>query len=134
VSRGGRHRPSAILRAAGLDPDQVCWACGLAEADLVDVRAAPRWMERMWAGPVAAMTLPWGIYVQREVLDGDPGRLGPLLVHEMAHLGQWRRTGPLRFLGAYLAGYLSGRRRGMSHADAYRSIPFEVEARTIAGH
>jgi hypothetical protein len=38
----------------------------------------------------------------------------------------------VRFLWRYLSGYLRGRFTGLSHQDAYRAIPFEVEARQLA--
>ena len=51
-----------------------------------------------------------------------------LLRHELAHVEQWRRLGPVRFLRRYLGAYLGWRLRGHGHWDAYRRIPLEVEA------
>jgi hypothetical protein len=56
-----------------------------------------------------------------------------LLAHEMVHVRQWRERGARGFLTRYLADYLRGRRRGLGHGDAYRAIPFEAEARALAG-
>jgi hypothetical protein len=126
--------PSSILKAAGVDPGQVCSACGLDDPDRVPVRPAPRWLTRAWRGPVAAMTVPWAIYVHPDVLTGDKHVLARLLEHELVHVRQWSVLGSLGFLRSYLRSYLSGRRKGLSHDEAYRAIPLEVEAREIAGH
>ena len=137
MSRTLRRRafpPSTILRAGGVDPDAVCQACGLDAPDHVPVRPAPKWMVKTWRGPVAAMTLPWAIYVRPDVLAGDRHRLATLLVHEMVHVRQWRTFGTLGFAKAYLTGYIAGRRRGLGHYRAYLAIPLEAEAREIAGH
>jgi hypothetical protein len=56
-----------------------------------------------------------------------------LLAHELVHVRQWREQGRLRFVGRYLAAYLRGRRRGLDHRAAYLAIPFEAEARALAG-
>lgn len=125
--------PSSILKAAGLDVGAVCRACGLDRPDLVPVRPAPRWMTRWWQGPVAAMTLPWGIYVSPEVLGGDRRVLARLLVHELVHVRQWRALGIMAFTSHYLQEYLRGRRRGLRHFDAYLAVDLEREAREIAG-
>lgn len=123
--------PSAILASAGLDPGGVGGACGLTEVDRVPIRLAPRWMQRMWVGPVWAMTLPWAIYVHPARVR-DP-RLGRIVFHELVHVRQWQQLGAVRFLARYLFDYLRARLRGANHAAAYRGIRFEVEARTIAG-
>ena len=129
-----RYPASTILRAGGVDPIAACRACGLDDADQVPVRAAPPWLVRTWRGPVAAMTLPWAIYVRPDVLTGDRRRLAHLLIHEMVHVRQWRRLGTIGFARQYLRGYISGRRNGLDHYQAYLSIPLESEAREIAGH
>lgn len=125
---------STILRAVGVDPVAVCSACGLDDADRVPVRAAPPLLVKAWRGPVAAMTLPWAIYVRPDVLTGDRRRLAHLLIHEMVHVRQWHRLGTIGFARRYVRGYLTGRRHGLDHYQAYLSIPLESEAREIAGH
>ena len=52
-----------------------------------------------------------------------------LLRHERAHVAQFGSEGASRFLWNYAAAYLKGRRAGLSHAAAYREIPYEIEAR-----
>ena len=52
-----------------------------------------------------------------------------LIAHEIAHCLQYRQHGAWRFRALYLAAYFKSRRRGMTHDEAYRNIPFEIEAR-----
>lgn len=81
---------------------------------------------------VAAITLPWGIYVRPDVLAGSSERLADLIVHELAHARQWRTLGPVAFLVRYLGDYLWGRARGHGHRQAYRRIRLEEEAELLA--
>lgn len=125
------YRPSSILSSAQMDLVEVGQACGLDDVDRVPIRPAPRWLRRLWRGPVWAMTLPWAIYVDPVRLQ-DPN-LARLLVHELVHVRQWSDLGVLRFVWRYVADYLRGRFRGLDHHHAYLEIRCESEARTIAG-
>ena len=80
------------------------------------------------------MTLPWAIYVRSEVLGGDSVRLARLVSHELVHVRQWQDLGTLKFLRRYLSDYLRGRRKGLSHSQAYLAISLETEARQISGY
>jgi hypothetical protein len=51
-----------------------------------------------------------------------------LLNHEMIHWDQIRRHGVLIFYFQYVREYLSLRKSGLGHNQAYRSISFEQEA------
>ena len=51
-----------------------------------------------------------------------------LLRHELVHVEQWRRFGVVGFLARYLGAYLRWRLLLHGHKDAYRRIPFEIEA------
>ena len=127
------YKPSVILSLSGVSSDAACNASGLDDVDAVPIRPAPRWMRRLWRGPVAAMTLPWAIYVDREQL--RTGDIGALVLHELVHVRQWNRLGPTRFLRLYLTDYIRGRRSGLGHEAAYRDIRFEKEARVaVARH
>ena len=53
----------------------------------------------------------------------------PTLVHEIAHVRQYERFGPL-FIPAYLVAAAFTRLRGRHH---YRDNPFEVAARRVSG-
>lgn len=82
----------------------------------------------LWVGgPVppgyAAITI-WTVISVRRPVAGDPR----LLRHELEHVRQWREHGPFGFLWRYVGSYLASRRAGFSHDEAYRRIPFEVEA------
>jgi hypothetical protein len=52
--------------------------------------------------------------------------------HEAVHVRQWREHGVVGFLVRYLGSYLRWRLRGHGHGDAYRRIPFEIEAEWVA--
>lgn len=85
----------------------------------------------LWVGgPVppgySGITIWSVISVRREVAGDDR-----LLRHELEHVRQWRRYGPLGFLRRYVGSYLSLRRQGFSHSEAYLRIPLEVEARQV---
>ena len=51
-----------------------------------------------------------------------------ILRHELAHVDQYAREGSLPFLRRYIGAYIEGRRRGLSHFEAYEAIPYEREA------
>jgi hypothetical protein len=78
---------------------------------------------------VAGMTLGRWVLLRRGH-EHDAG----LLAHELVHVRQWRELGAARFLWRYLGSYARGRLRGLPHRDAYAAIPFEREARVLAGH
>ena len=126
--------PSVVSRLGGSDPAEIGRRTGLADIDRVPIRQAPKWLLRSWRGNVAAMTLPWAIYVRRDVLGGDASRLSNLIAHELVHVRQWQELGTIRFLRLYLADYLRGRRQGLGHNQAYLAISLEKEAREISGH
>lgn len=98
----------------------------------VRVYLLPRWRRALLPAWVAAVTMPWGIYIRRDLLEGDPDDLGRLLVHELVHYRQWRTHGPFGFLHRYVADYLRGRLRRLGHREAYRRIRFEIEADRVA--
>lgn len=125
-----RFRASEGLAAGGLTPEQVRAVLPRVDPDRVWVRPASRLFRMFWARGITAVALPWGIFVHPERL-GGPG-LGPLMVHELTHIEQWRRLGPWGWARSYLGDYVRHRRAGMPHGDAYRSIGLEVEARDIA--
>jgi hypothetical protein len=77
---------------------------------------------------VAAMTLGRVILLRRDHAADDA-----LLAHELVHVRQWRELGAARFLWRYLGAYTRSRATGLSHEQAYKAIPLEVEARELAG-
>ncbi len=77
----------------------------------------------------SGMTLGRLILLRR---DDDRSGGCKLLAHELVHVQQFAQIGVTRFLSSYLREYLSNLVRLKSHAQAYRAISFEVEAREIA--
>ncbi len=87
---------------------------------------------RLWVGgPVppgaAGITLGRTIIVRR-----GHETSGYLLRHELVHVRQWRRHGPVGFVVRYLGAYSWGRLRRFGHRGAYLRIPLEVEADWVA--
>lgn len=123
-------RASALF-SLPLDPAFVA-ALGSLDPDEVRVRLVPKSFRFLWPRWVAAMTMPWAIYVRGDLLAASPEVLGRTIAHEMVHVRQWKQLGPVRFLYRYLGSYLGNRLAGMNHVDAYRSIPLELEAYRLA--
>jgi hypothetical protein len=137
VSRKAAITAEQALLAAGIDPVEVRLALPAIDPANARITPAPGWYRRTWSQGIIAVTMPWGISVSPDVYDAlrDPsraGRYGPLVVHELAHLDQYRRLGATRHLTRYLGDYLTGRWHGRSHWDAYRDVRLEVEARRVA--
>ena len=120
-----------LLREGGIDPALVESNLNGLDTEGVPVRLAPWWVRIFWPKGISAMTPPWVIWVGPEVMAWEPTRRAGLIVHELTHTAQWKRLGWGRFLYRYLADYLKGRRRGMSHRDAYRAISLEREAEEV---
>ncbi len=137
MTRGGAITAQRALLAAGIDPDEVRRALPNVDPARTRITPASRANRRVWAKGIVAVTAPWGISVVPEVFASltDPNkawRHGTLIVHELAHLDQYRRIGAWRHIGRYTGDYLSARWHGRNHWDAYRDIRLEVEARAIA--
>jgi hypothetical protein len=121
-----------VLLRAGIDGEALGVDIPSVEPARIPVRAASAWFRIMWAPWVTAVALPWGIYLHPKRLDVAAAQLGPLIVHELAHIEQWRRLGALRWLATYLGEYRRARRSGLDRRGAYRVISLEVEARELA--
>lgn len=126
-----------LLRSAGVDPDALRDVLPHVDAAAVSVRVASPLFRRFWAKGIAAVSLPFGVYVQPAVMDrfrigAEPERSGGLLVHELVHIDQWRRLGAIRHTTQYLGDYLRGRWHRKGHWESYLAIRLEVEARQIA--
>jgi hypothetical protein len=123
-----------VCALAGLEPGEIAKRCGIGDIDAVPIRRAPRWMVRAFRGGVAAMTLPFGIFVRPDALAGDRLALANTIQHELVHVRQWQQLGVVRFLWRYLLEYLAYRFRGLNHKQAYLRISLEEEARRISGY
>jgi hypothetical protein len=128
-----RFSAAEAVDAAGIDRTRLAEALPRVDPSRVPVWSAAWWFRMFWAKGITAIALPWGIYLHPRRLEAPPGDLGPLIVHELAHIEQWRRLGLVGWLRSYLGDYLRGRRGGSAHHEAYRSIGLEVEARDVAG-
>lgn len=100
------------------------------EQAISDARAVVRYTFPWWLRPflmsgVVGITLGRRIYLARAVTQDQLERF---LRHELVHVRQIQRFGLIRFYARYLAEYLGHRRRGLSSAEAYRRISFEMEA------
>jgi predicted SprT family Zn-dependent metalloprotease len=101
------------------------------ELDLSRIRVCEgiqRYVRGGPAGPVGYADR-YKIYFAPGVYHVDTIEGLALIAHEVAHCLQYQRHGAWRFRARYLAAYFKNRLRGMSHLKAYRSIPFEIEAR-----
>jgi hypothetical protein len=127
-----RFSAAEALDAAGIDRDALARALPMVDPSRVPVWQAAAWFRLIWAWGIKAVALPWGIYLAPGVLARPLADLGPLMVHELTHLEQWRRLGPLGWARSYLGDYVRGRRRGLGHHGAYRAVGLEVEARRVA--
>lgn len=101
------------------------------DLDLSDVTISvmPSWMAKILGSGVSAMTLGDQIFVTHDrygaVVNGEDH---VLLLHELVHVGQWRREGKLGFAVRYAGDYLRNRIIGLDHKIAYRAIGFEAAA------
>jgi hypothetical protein len=103
----------------------------------VPIRIGPVWFRAVWGRRIAAIALPWGVYVRPDVMDRfqtgrEPRRNARLVVHELTHVEQWRRFGGPRLVLRYSTDYIAGLLRTRSHWEAYRGVRTEVEARAAA--
>jgi len=128
-----RFSAAEAVDAARIDRSRLAAELPRVDPSRVPVWEAAWWFRAVWAKGITAVAMPWGIYLHPDRLEAPPERLGPLIVHELAHIEQWRRLGLVGWLRSYLGDYLRGRRSGVPHRDAYRCISLEVEARDVAG-
>ena len=127
-----RFSAAEVLLRSGVDIDLLADELPRVEPSRVPVWRAAGWFRLFWSPGISAMALPWGIYLAPAVLERPPGDLGALIVHELSHVEQWRRLGPLGWARVYFGDYLRGRRRGLGHHEAYRAVGLEREARRVA--
>ena len=119
------------LTRAGLDSDELRAALHPIQPSRLTLKPASPLMMKLWGQGIQAITIRGWIFVDPRYLNGDPTKLGKLVVHELVHARQWADLGFFGFLGRYLRDYVNGRRRGRSHREAYMEIGLEVEARKI---
>jgi hypothetical protein len=126
-----------VLATADLDAGLVRSVIPRIRPDRVKIRVGPWWFRMVWGSRIAAVALPWGIYVRPAVMDrlrseSESLRNVRLIMHELVHVEQWRRLGGARLIGRYTADYVRGLVKTRSHWEAYRGVRTEVEARAAA--
>ncbi|HEY5609898.1 MAG TPA: DUF4157 domain-containing protein [Thermoanaerobaculia bacterium] len=89
----------------------------------------PGWLRPFLMRDVIAITLGRRVYISPRLLERGTEAVEPIVRHELAHVRQVARLGLLRFLYQYVRDYAALRRGGLSPAEAYRAIPFEMEAK-----
>lgn len=102
------------------------------DPDTVPLRPAPRWLQAIWGSDIRAVALGRSVFVRPDQFTGDPKALGRLIVHELVHARQWADYGVIGFMTRYVRRYVTGLARGLGHRAAYRSNPYETEAREAA--
>ena len=116
---------------------EIIAASGLTDSpfDESDVRIVPmpRMVQLLMPRGVSAITLGSTIMIRPDryerALEGEEAEL---VAHELIHVEQWRRYGPVGFLRRYLLDYARLRMIGLTHDQAYRGIGFEHDAYTRA--
>jgi len=125
------------LAVTGVDQEWLARVLPRIDVGRIQVREAPGWFMRFWAKGIVAVAMPWGIYFTPAMMDryesgAEPLRLAQLLVHELTHIEQVKRSGVLRHSATYVLDYLKGRVARRGHWDSYRAIRHEIEARSVA--
>lgn len=120
-----------LLRAAGYDTDALRVRIAPVNPDDINLWPASRLMRRFWRHGTSGVTHGRLVFVDPQVMKGDPDRLARLVVHELIHVRQFVAAGYMRFILSYLNDYWRGRVGGLSPRDAYREITYEREAREL---
>ena len=126
-----------VLATVELDADLVRSVLPRVRPEEITIRVGPAWFRVVWGRRIAAIALPWGIYVRPAVMarltaGAEARRNVRLIVHELVHVEQWRRLGGARLIARYSTDYARGVLRHRSHWEAYRGVRTEVEARAAA--
>lgn len=120
-----------LLREAGLDSDALRVRISPVDPDRVNVWPASRLLRSLWRPGIRGVTLWKWIFVDPELMNGDPDRLARLVIHELVHLRQVIDAGYLPFTTRYVVEYVQGRAAGKDGRQAYLDISAEVEAREL---
>ena len=113
---------AGAVERAGLD-------VGDLDISHVALHEMPWWMTRVLGSGVRAITLSDNIFVAPDFYEAVVGGQKPtLLLHELVHVGQWRREGKVVFLARYVSDYARNRLIGLNHKVAYRAIGHEAAA------
>lgn len=120
-----------ILRKIGLDNDELRAAIAPIDPDSVNVWPASAMMMKLWRKGISGVTIRNWVFVDPELLRGDPQRLARLVVHELVHVRQFEDAGYLPFSARYVYEYFRGLLSGKGLRQAYLDITAEQEARAV---
>lgn len=120
-----------ILRQAGYDTEAFRVRIAPVDPDQINVWPASRLFRRFWLSGIKGMTQGRFVFVDPDLMRGEPEYLARLVVHEMVHIRQYLAAGYLRFVIGYLKEYWIGRLGGKSPRQAYLDISVEKEAREL---
>ena len=128
-----RHNFPAIeaLEAGDVDLSALALLIPGVDPERLLIREARPWFERLVLRRAAAIALPYVVYVRTSTYVRPRADLTRLVVHELAHVSQWREDGYVRFAARYLGDYLRERLRGRSHIESYLAIRYEAGARAV---
>jgi hypothetical protein len=118
-----------ILRAAGYDSDHLRSAISPVDPDQINVLPASSFMRRLWRKGIQGVTVRRWIFVDPDVMRGDPKLLGRLVIHELVHVRQYVEHGYLSFTAQYAYEYGLGLLKGKGSRGAYFDVAAEREAR-----
>lgn len=121
-----------LLRETGYDTDALRVRIAPVDPSDINVWPAAPFFRRLWRTGIRAMTQGKMIFVDPELMTGHRDELARLVVHELIHVRQYVAVGYVGFTVRYLIEYWKGRVGGKSPAQAYRDIPYELEARQLA--
>lgn len=120
-----------LLRETGYDTDALMVRIAPVNPDDINVWPASRAHRRLWRSGIKGVTHGTFVFVDPELMRGDPDRLARLVIHELIHVRQYSALGYPRFVTGYLKEYWMGRVGGKSPRDAYLDISHEREARVM---
>jgi hypothetical protein len=120
-----------ILRNAGYDTEALRVHIAPVDPHRINVWPASRVFRRFWRPGIRAVTQGRLVFVDPELMRGDPEVLAHLIVHELVHVRQYVAAGYLRFVMSYLKEYWIGRIGGKSPHQAYLDVSLEQEAREL---
>lgn len=120
-----------ILRKAGYDTEALRVRIAPVDPDQINVWPASRIFRRLWRSGIRGVTHWRFVFVDADLMRGDPERLARLVIHELVHVRQYLAAGYLRFVTSYLKEYWIGRVGGKDSRQAYLDISMEREAREL---
>lgn len=120
-----------ILRNAGYDTDVLRVRLAPVDPDRVNIYPASAMMRRLWLKGIQGVTIHNLVFVDREVMIGDPKRLGRLVIHELVHVRQFSDAGYIGFMAHYIRDYAGGLLAGKRLRQAYLNVAAEREAREL---